>query len=145
MVEFYPGWSARELLDALVYQPDQKKRRLILLLLEVWGAEARPLVVERLANAVAQRRDDENVWWYLRNLVFLLHKLPRDANADPRAELTLVAPYRLQPPVVPARGVVFLAGLPGGQRFHAGQRRPRSSARWRVRRRPTIRTRSGRS
>ena len=116
LVEFFPGWSARELLDALVYQPDQKKRRLVLLLLEVWGAEARPLVVERLENAVAQRREDTNVWWFLRNLVYLLHKLPRAAGADPRAELKLVAPFSTlaNHPSFQKEVFVFLASLPGG-------------------------------
>jgi hypothetical protein len=116
LVEFLPGWAAKELLDALVYQPDQKKRRLILLLLEVWGVDARPLVVERLSNAVQQRREDNNVWWFLRNLVFLLHKLPRDADADPRAELRLVAPFSTlaNHPSFQREVFVFLSGLPGG-------------------------------
>jgi hypothetical protein len=116
LVEFFPGWSARELLDQLVYQPDQKKRRLILLLLEVWGSEARPMVVERLATVVSQRTSDENVWWFLRNLVFLLHKLPRSADSDPRAELKLVAPFSTigNHPSFQREVYVFLAMLPGG-------------------------------
>jgi hypothetical protein len=116
LVEFFPGWSARELLDALVDQPEQKKRRLILLLLEVWGADARPLVVERLEIALAQRRADPGFGWYLRNLVFLLHRLPRPAGADPRAELKLVVPLSTlgNHPSFQREAFAFLAGLPGG-------------------------------
>jgi hypothetical protein len=83
----------RELLDAIVYEPDQKRRRLILLLIEIWGAEARQPIVDRLAAAVAEGSRDPNGWWYVRNLVYLLNRLPRHAGSDPRQELDLAAPF----------------------------------------------------
>jgi len=93
LAEFFPAWSVRELLDGLVFQPDKKKRRLLIVLLEVWGEEAHAPVLERLRVAVAEPSNDANAWWYLRNLVFLLHRLPRPAEVDPRDELTLVGPF----------------------------------------------------
>ena len=47
----FPVWSIRELLDGLVFQPDSKRRRLLLVLLEVWGEEAYAPVLERLNRA----------------------------------------------------------------------------------------------
>lgn len=93
LVEFFPDWSVRELLDDLVYQPDPKKRRLLLALLEVWGAEAYAPVVERLATAVAEGSRDPNAWWYHRNLVFLLHRLPRPDDVDTKQILDLAGPF----------------------------------------------------
>lgn len=93
LLEFHPVWSARELLDALVFQPDAKRRRLLISLIEVWGAEARPLVFDRLESSVVEGSRDPNFWWYQRNLVLLLHRLPRDPAADPAAELELVAQF----------------------------------------------------
>jgi hypothetical protein len=93
LVEFFPDWSVRELLDALVWQPDPKRRRLVLALLEVWGQEAYAPVLERLATAIAEGSRDPNVWWYLRNLVYLLHRLPRADDVDPKQVLELVGPF----------------------------------------------------
>ena len=93
LMEFYPGWSLRELLDELAFEPDQKRRRLILTLIEIWGGDGRRTVVDRLAATIAEGSRNPNAWWYLRNLVYLLNRLPRDAQGDPRQELELVAPF----------------------------------------------------
>lgn len=114
LAEFHPVWSVRELLDALVFQPDAKKRRLLIALLEVWGADARPLVLERLEASVAEGSRDPNFWWYQRNLVFLLHRLPRAGEADLRRELELVAPFSAlaHPPSFQKEAIQALAQLP---------------------------------
>jgi hypothetical protein len=92
LVEFFPEWSVRELLDALTWQPDSKRRRLVLVLLEVWGQEAYVPVLERLATAIAEGLRDP-AWWYLRNLVYLLHRLPRPAEVDPKQVLELAGQF----------------------------------------------------
>lgn len=118
LVEFFPAWSVRQLLDELHFQPDQKRRRLILALIEVWGVEAREAVFDRLVTAVSAPggQRDPNAWWFLRNLVYLLHRLPRSPEDDGRRELEVVAPYSeisLHPSF--QREVFLLLGhLPGG-------------------------------
>jgi hypothetical protein len=93
LVAFFPDWSVRELLDDLVFQPDPKKRRLLLALLEVWGGDAYVQVLERLATAIAESSRDPNAWWYHRNLVYLLHRLPRPAEVEPRQIVELAGRF----------------------------------------------------
>lgn len=116
LVEFFPAWSVRQLLDDLYFQPDQKKRRLVLALIEVWGLEARDAVFERLGTAIASGSRDPNAWWFLRNLVYLLHRLPRDPAADARRELELVAPFSAlgEHPSFQRETFLLLGSLPGG-------------------------------
>ncbi len=116
MLGFYSGWAVRELLDQLTFQPDQKKRRLLLALLELWGTEARPAVLERLGVAIAQVSSDANAWWFQRNLVYLLHRLPRTPDSDPRAELRLIAPFSAlgNNPSFQRETFFLLGQLPGG-------------------------------
>ncbi len=131
LVEFFPVWSIRELLDELVYQPDSKRRKLYLSLIEVWGEEARKVVFERLGTASAERTRDPNVWWYLRNLVYLLHRLPPSPEVDPKSVLELVAPFSAlgQHPSFQRETFNLLASLPSGlgaplliQRLHEAER-----------------------
>lgn len=114
LLEFHPAWSVRDLLDQLVFQPDAKKRRLLLAQLEVWGSEARQMVFDRLEASVIEGSRDPKVWWYQRNLVLLLHRLPRTADADAGRELELVAPFSAlaQPPSFQKEAIVLLAQLP---------------------------------
>jgi len=116
LIEFFTAWSIPELLDALVYQPDSKRRKLLLALLEVWGEQAHKPVLERLASAVAENSRDPNVWWYLRNLVYLLHRLPRTEDVDPRHELELVAPFSELGfhPSFQRESIALLGQLPNG-------------------------------
>ena len=114
LLEFHPAWSVRDLLDALVFQPDAKKRRLLIAQLEVWGADGRPLVLDRLEASVVEGSRDPNFWWYQRNLVFLLHRLPRTVDADLRRELDLVAPFSAlsHPPSFQKEAIIVLSQLP---------------------------------
>lgn len=118
LVEFFPAWSVRQLLDDLFFQPDQKRRRLLLALLEVWGLDAREAVFDRLVATVsaAGGERDPNAWWFLRNLVYLLHRLPRASGDDGRGELELVAPFSQLSyhPSFQRETFQLLALLPGG-------------------------------
>ena len=116
LCEFFPAWSVRQLLDELFFQPDQKKRRLLLALLEVWGSEAREDVFERLGTSIATGSRDPDAWWFLRNLVYLLHRLPRAPGAGVRRELELVGPFSTlgQHPSFQRETITLLGSLPGG-------------------------------
>jgi hypothetical protein len=114
---FLTAWSIPELLDSIVFQPDQKKRRMTLALLEVWGVEARQPVFDRLALAVAEPSRDPDAWWHLRNLVYLMHRLPRpEKGTDPKLELALVAPFSQlgEHPSFQRETFTLLGQLPGG-------------------------------
>lgn len=93
LVAFLPEWSVRELLDDLTFQPDPKQRRLLLALLEVWGGDAYVPVLDRLATAIGERSRDPNAWWYHRNLVYLLHRLPRPAEVEPKQLVELAGQF----------------------------------------------------
>ena len=116
LLEIHPGWAPRELLDALDQEPDSKRRRLLLTLLEVWGREARPIVFERLGLAIAAGAREANAWWFLRNLVFLLRRLPREPGSDPRQELELIGPFTSLDwhPSFQRESLLLLAQLPDG-------------------------------
>jgi hypothetical protein len=116
LVGFFPEWSVRELLDDLVFQPDPKKRRLLLALLEVWGADAYRQVLERLASAIAEGSRDPNAWWYHRNLVYLLHRLPRPAEVEPRQVLELAGQFSSleHHPSFQCETITLLGQLPNG-------------------------------
>lgn len=108
LLEFHPGWAVRELLDDLASQPDQKGRRLLLALVQVWGAPARPAVLERLATTLADSGRDPNLWWYQRNLVYLLRRLPRTNRQGLAAEIERVGPFSALSMPVPLQKETFL-------------------------------------
>jgi len=114
--EFFPAWSPRELLDQLVYQPDKKKRKFLLAMLEIWGADAHRAVLDRLATVVADGTRDPNAWWYWRNLVFLLHRTPRPEDGDPKQELELAGQFSAlgNHPSFQRETFVLLGQLPNG-------------------------------
>jgi hypothetical protein len=116
MVEFFPDWSVRELLDDLVFQPDPKRRRLLLALLEIWGAEAYRPVLDRLAAAITENSRDPNAWWYHRNLVYLLHRLPRPDEVDAKQVLELAGGFSTlgHHPSFQRETFTLLGQLPGG-------------------------------
>jgi hypothetical protein len=90
---YLPAWSVESLLDELRYEEDKKRRRLDLGLLEIHGAAAREAVFDRLVAAGAGTDPDAGTWWYVRNLVSLLQRLPRAPDDDARRELEFAAPY----------------------------------------------------
>jgi hypothetical protein len=113
---YLSAWSVDALLEELRYEEDKKRRRLDLGLLELHGLAAREAVFDRLVAAGAGTDPDAGAWWYVRNLVSLLQRLPRPADDDPRRELEVAAPYsRLDVHPALHREVFSLLGqLPGG-------------------------------
>lgn len=116
LVAFLPEWSVRELLDDLTFQPDPKQRRLLLALLEVWGGDAYVPVLDRLATAIGERSRDPNAWWYHRNLVYLLHRLPRPAEVEPKQLVELAGQFSSLDyhPSFQRETFTLLGQLPGG-------------------------------
>lgn len=90
---YLPAWSVDALLDDLRYEEDKKRRRLDLGLIEVHGLAAREAVFDRLVADGAGTDPDASAWWYVRNLVSLLQRLPRPADDDARRELEVAGPY----------------------------------------------------
>ncbi len=85
LMELFPELQPDGLLTTLEDQPDRLVRRLCLTLLELHGAAARPAVVDRLESALADRRP--TAWFWQRNLVYLLHRLPCPPDALEEREL----------------------------------------------------------
>ena len=77
-------------------------REVLTALIEVWGVEAREAVFDRLVTTVsaAGGERDPNAWWFLRNLVYLLHRLPRAPEDDGREVKSphVAAPEDVRPP-----------------------------------------------
>jgi len=108
LLEFHPGWAVRELLDDLASEPDPKRRRLLLALLQVWGSKARPSLVERLASTLVDAGRDPNIWWYQRNLVYLLRRIPRLGREGLAAEIELIGPFSALSQPLPIQKETFL-------------------------------------
>ncbi len=109
---FYLPFRPEGLLEELQTSPKRDRRRLLLLLVEVHGAQGRETCLAWLAHAQtgAATRDD---WHILRNLVYLLRRIPRPADAAPEAEIDLLTgladparPVPLLKEVVAALGAI---------------------------------------
>jgi uncharacterized protein DUF4388 len=112
VLAFYLPFRPEGLLEELQTSPKRDRRRLLLLLVEVHGAQGREVCLAWLAHAQtgAATRDD---WHILRNLVYLLRRIPRPADAAPEAEIDLLTgladparPIPLLKEVVAALGAI---------------------------------------
>jgi hypothetical protein len=101
VLSFFNKLQPVGLLDCLQWEPKRDRRRLILNLLEVHGDIARRLVLERLRNvSLSTVRED---WYFQRNLIVLLGRIPRPAGTPPDEETELMIAYcdpRLPVPLV---------------------------------------------
>lgn len=85
LMDFFPGLEPVGLLAALDGERDRALRRLRLTLLEVHGAAARPAVLDRIEATLGETRAD--AWFYQRNLIYLLHRIPCAPEALEEREL----------------------------------------------------------
>lgn len=99
VLNFFYELSPPSLLDSLQREAKRERRRLILSLLEVHGAAARKAAFERLDAFLGSTRDSHE-WYYPRNLLYLLHRIPRPDDSSLEKEIELVA--RLFKPEYPA-------------------------------------------
>ncbi len=112
LMAFFPELGPAGLLTTLEDQPDRLVRRLCLTLLELHGAAARPAVVDRLAGALDDTR--ETAWFWQRNLLYLLHRLPCPPDALEERELEGVLHFSelTYHPRVVGEAVVRLGQIP---------------------------------
>lgn len=74
IMAFFPSCTAAGLLDALHTEEKRDRRRMLLVLIEVHGAQARELALERLDHSANQFGDTD--WQYQRNLLTILRRIP---------------------------------------------------------------------
>ena len=108
---FFPALTAERLLDRLQHEDAREKRRLLLSLVEVYGAGARESALRRLGESVTTFGSKDS--FYQRNLLYLLRRLPRPSEAPIERELELV--IRLsqlgQPPPLVKEAIANLGQL----------------------------------
>lgn len=90
VLQFFTAFRPEGLLEELRREQKRDRRRLILALLEVHGATARATAYEDLSRVPSRAVDDEE-WFYRRNLVYLLRRIPKSAEAsfDEESEVVL--------------------------------------------------------
>jgi len=80
VLQFFSAFRPEGLLEELHREQKRDRRRLILAMLEVHGSPARATAYHELAR-VPSRAVDEEEWFYRRNLVYLLRRIPRSPEA----------------------------------------------------------------
>ncbi|HTY43193.1 MAG TPA: DUF4388 domain-containing protein [Thermoanaerobaculia bacterium] len=80
VLQFFTAFRPEGLLEELRREQKRDRRRLILALLEAHGAPARAAAYEELSRAPSRAVDEEE-WFFRRNLVYLLRRIPRSADA----------------------------------------------------------------
>ncbi len=89
VMEFFPKLTATGLLAALEEESGRSQRKQIIGLLEIHGERARAAALERLGSCVSGDVA-EGEPFFLRNLVFLLRRVPRQDDASPEVEIALL-------------------------------------------------------
>lgn len=109
ILNFFPALSPLSLLDQLYEEPKRDRRKLLLALLETHGADGRNAAYERLVQWADGKQKDPH-GYYLRNLVFLLRRIPRPADCDHDGEMThLVQIADWGQPILQVREVIVAA------------------------------------
>jgi hypothetical protein len=98
ILDFFPALRPDGLLDSLREERKREGRRLLLSLLEVHGPSAREAALEKLSVA-ASAPAGETDWYFLRNLLYVLRKVPRTAETPSEAEIDFL--FRLSEPLLP--------------------------------------------
>lgn len=99
VLEFFPALRPDGLLEALREERRRDARRYFLALLEVHGAPAREAALERLATELRETGGGQD-WYFLRNLLYVLRRVPRQEAVPSEVELDLL--FRLSEPSRPA-------------------------------------------
>jgi hypothetical protein len=86
VLRFFTTLTPDGLLEELKHEQKRERRRLILLLAEVHGVPTRAASYEHLTHSLGAAVGEEE-WFFRRNLLYLLRRIPRDAaSAPPEAE-----------------------------------------------------------
>ncbi len=89
VLQFFTALRPEGLLEELAREQKRDRRRLMLALLEVHGAPARIAAFEALSR-VPGTAVDEQEWFFRRNLVYLLRRIPRTPEASFEEESDVV-------------------------------------------------------
>jgi hypothetical protein len=101
ILSFFPGLTAAALIGELHGEEKRERRRLLISLLEIHGAEARATALGILAGS--RTEDPAHDWHFKRNLLYLLRRVPRATDRPSDAELDVLVPLAnpsLPPPLV---------------------------------------------
>ena len=82
VLRFFTSLTPEGLLDELKHEQKRERRRLILLLAEVHGAPTRNAAFEELTHSRGPATGEEE-WFFRRNLLYLLRRIPRDQSSAP--------------------------------------------------------------
>src|SRR5262249_2177775 len=82
VLRFFTTLTPEGLLEELKREQKRERRRLILLLAEVHGAPTRAASYEHLTHSPGPNVGEEE-WFFRRNLLYLLRRIPRDASSPP--------------------------------------------------------------
>ncbi|MFN7986975.1 MAG: DUF4388 domain-containing protein [Thermoanaerobaculia bacterium] len=116
VLAFFPALGPGGLLESLRAEKRRDGRRTLLALLEVHGPSARDAALGKLA-AVAATPDAESDWYFLRNLLYVLRKVPRSAGPATEAEVEHLVRYS-EPnrPTPLVKEALALLGLTGTEK-----------------------------
>ena len=88
-LSFFPTLSRESLLRELRGEEKPERRRSLLALLEAWGPAAREAALADL-DVELKRPEGEADTYYLRNLIYLLHRIPRESETSIDREVELL-------------------------------------------------------
>ncbi len=91
VLTFFPALRPNGLLDDLNGEQKRERRHFLLILLEAHGPAARAAALKRLEGAAPG--DVGQAWYYTRNLLHLLRRIPRPQDAPVENEMDLVARF----------------------------------------------------
>ena len=86
---FFPTLTKQSLFAQLRGEQRPERRRSLLGLLEAYGSEARTSAIVELENELNRHAGDVDTY-YLRNVIYLLHRITRDNDDDVAKELELL-------------------------------------------------------
>ena len=112
VLEFFPAYSPKEILEALQDEPRREKRKLQLALLEAQGRAARVETLDLLAFFAGDLTNDPH-GYFQRNLVYLLRRIERpDDGSEEELPLLARSSELDQPPIVIREAIGALANWP---------------------------------
>jgi hypothetical protein len=92
VLSFFTLYRIEALLDQLKNEPARDKRRAILAMIEVYGQDARNEATRQLDEILSTKPDSET-HFVARNLLYLLSRIPRAADAVLEKELDILAGF----------------------------------------------------
>ena len=90
IVMFFPAFSPQGLLAELETEEKRERRRLLVTLLQIHGADARRAAIEKLAEPLSLASGQAG-WYFHRNLLNVLRRIPRRPEEPVETELDLLS------------------------------------------------------